>query len=144
MPTQNCSIRLDADRGAIKTEVADAVRAVLYKYPASGLPDGTDSDAFTVVEDGLASSGVARVEHRIVGQFARFMSVDGGRPCVENLLFEIGGDGREVGEASGGAASPGRSAASSSMGRLRGFTSDMALERDSSQGWVGAGCWCFT
>jgi hypothetical protein len=91
--TQNC-IRTSwtPPENASASDIVNSIRAVLQEYPTEG-QGGIDNKGFEIVQDSLAESGVARVEYKNYGNFAKFLN--GGKPFVDDLVIELkGSDGK--------------------------------------------------
>lgn len=76
-----------------KKDAVKAVRDVINAYPQEGQAK-VDGGGWVVAEDDLDSSGTGRVEYKSSGKgnFAKFFN--GGKPFTDDLLVEVGDDGK--------------------------------------------------
>lgn len=92
--SQNCvRATWSPPAGASKKDAVKAVREVINAYPQEG-QNKVDGGGWEIAEDNLDSSGTARVEYKSSGKgnFAKFLN--GGKPFTDDLLVEIGEDGK--------------------------------------------------
>lgn len=92
--SQNC-IRAtwSPPSGTSQKDAVKAVRDVINAYPQEGQAN-VDGGGWVVAEDNLDSSGTGRVEYKSSGKgnFAKFFN--GGKPFTDDLLIEVGEDGK--------------------------------------------------
>jgi len=92
--SQNCvRATWSPPEGTSKNDAVKAVREVISAYPQEG-QNNVDGGGYTVAEDSLDSNGTARVEYKSSGKgnFAKFLN--GGKPFTDDLLVEVGDDGK--------------------------------------------------
>lgn len=85
--SQNCIVTSwTPPASASKDDIVRDVTAVLTSYPQEG-QNGIDNRGYDILSD--ASTGVAKVEYKNFGNFAKFLN--GGKPFVDDLVIEITG-----------------------------------------------------
>lgn len=92
--SQNCvRATWSPPAGTSKKDAVKAVRDVINSYPQEGQAN-VDGGGWVVAEDNLDSSGTGRVEYKSSGKgnFAKFFN--GGKPFTDDLLLEVGDDGK--------------------------------------------------
>jgi hypothetical protein len=67
--------------------------AAINEYPQNGQA-GIDGNGFTIVADTLNNKGIARVEYRNFGFFAKLFN--GGKPYVDDLVVALDGNNVQV------------------------------------------------
>ena len=93
--SQNCvRATWSPPAGTSKKDAIKSVRDVINAYPQEGQPGNIDGGGYIIAEDNLDSNGTARVEYKSSGKgnFAKFLN--GGKPFTDDLLIEIGDDGK--------------------------------------------------
>jgi hypothetical protein len=77
--------------GTNGSAAASALKKVIESYPQEG-QNKVDMGGWTIVDDSFAPGKTASVEYKSgIGNFAKFFN--GGKPFVDDLKLEIGGDG---------------------------------------------------
>lgn len=78
--------------GTSKSNAAKQLKAILESYPQEG-QDKVDLGGWSFVSDSLGSSGTASLEYKSgIGNFAKYFN--GGKPFVDDLVIEVGEDGK--------------------------------------------------
>ncbi|GAX10242.1 hypothetical protein FisN_3Lh443 [Fistulifera solaris] len=97
--SKNCIVTVwSPPEGTTKKNMALAIRSAIYGYPKNG-QEKVDVGGYEIVQDDLETLGTARVEFKSgVGNFSKFLN--GGKPFIDDLTFEINGDHVEVRSAS--------------------------------------------
>lgn len=91
---QNCvTATWTPPSGTSKKDSVLSVRAVIDGYPQEGQAK-VDGGGWSIAEDALDASGTGRVEYKSSGKgnFAKFFN--GGKPFTDDLLIEVGDDGK--------------------------------------------------
>lgn len=77
--------------GTNANQAASTLKKVIESYPQEG-QNKVDIGGWTIVDDSFAPGKTASVEYKSgIGNFAKFFN--GGKPFVDDLKLEIGGDG---------------------------------------------------
>jgi Protein of unknown function (DUF1499) len=78
--------------GTTKSSAAKQLKAILESYPQEG-QDKVDLGGWSFASDSLESSGTASLEYKSgIGNFAKYFN--GGKPFVDDLVIEVGDDGK--------------------------------------------------
>jgi Protein of unknown function (DUF1499) len=78
--------------GTSKSNAAKQLKAILESYPQEG-QDKVDLGGWSFASDSLESSGTASLEYKSgIGNFAKYFN--GGKPFVDDLVIEVGEDGK--------------------------------------------------